>query len=245
MHQNKDAYHTTCAQKIREPGFYTNRTTDATAISAIDSPCQTHISKQHSPLLQWHRQPRWSPPQILEAAMGPSQAIALRESRLSGGEISIVQTRNCQSGLSECFCLSLIGMTRQQSGGPPLTSLSSAMPPYNGGAGVSIGWQECVVTFASRRHVLALALGHHGLTCPADRSLSDCEDSASVGFDVHTDSAAVARPDRAQPEWLGTISNRTAAPVLSGDSGGGGVERTRSGDQRSCSPSRRVLMARP
>jgi len=46
-----------------------------------------------------------------------------------------------------------------------------------------------------------------------DMALSDCEDSASVGRDVPTDSIAVAiaRPDRGGPEWPGTIPNRRSA----------------------------------
>jgi len=44
-------------------------------------------------------------------------------------------------------------------------------------------------------------------------ALSDCEDSASVGLDVPTDSLAVAiaRPGRAPPEWPGTIPNHRSA----------------------------------
>jgi len=43
--------------------------------------------------------------------------------------------------------------------------------------------------------------------------MSEYQDSASVGFDVHTDSIAVAiaRPGRAQPEWPRTIPNRHSA----------------------------------
>jgi len=44
-------------------------------------------------------------------------------------------------------------------------------------------------------------------------ALSDCEDSASVGLDVPTDSIAVAiaRPGRGGPEWPGTIPNHRSA----------------------------------
>jgi len=43
--------------------------------------------------------------------------------------------------------------------------------------------------------------------------MSEYQDSACVGLDVHTDSIAVAiaRPGRAQPEWQGTIPNRPSA----------------------------------